>query len=117
MLLLIIIIESYFYRNTSMLASGIRGIRVQLRDGSDRLSTLFMRRRLGCLVCLLRGAPPPFHSVSAEILMIQDEGSCPKNEEMLCISVLFIGCETCSTFHRSRSRLNYFLTTILCEIK
>ncbi|UEC40094.1 MAG: hypothetical protein METHSR3v1_880001, partial [Methanothrix sp.] len=51
----------YFYRNTLMLASGIKGIRVQLGIESDPSSTIFMRRRLGCPVCLQRGASPPFH--------------------------------------------------------
>jgi len=46
-----------------MLASGIKGIRVQLGIESDPSSTIFMRRRLGCPVCLQRGASPPFHSV------------------------------------------------------
>jgi len=45
-----------------MLASGIKGIRVQLGIESDPSSTIFMRRRLGCPVCLQRGASPPFHS-------------------------------------------------------
>ena len=44
-----------------MLASGIKGIRVQLGIESDPSSTIFMRRRLGCPVCLQRGASPPFH--------------------------------------------------------
>ena len=51
----------HFYRNTLMLASGIKGIRVQLGIESDPSSTIFMRRRLGCPVCLQRGASPPFH--------------------------------------------------------
>ena len=50
----------HFYRNTLMLASGIKGIRVQLGIESDPSSTIFMRRRLGCPVCLQRGASPPF---------------------------------------------------------
>jgi hypothetical protein len=37
-----------FYRNTPMLASGIKGMRVQLGNGSDRDSISFMQRRLGC---------------------------------------------------------------------
>jgi hypothetical protein len=49
-----------FYRNTPMLASGIKGMRVQLGKGSDRYSISFMRRRLACPACLQRGAPPPF---------------------------------------------------------
>jgi hypothetical protein len=52
-----------FYRNTPMLASGIKGMRIQLRFGSELPGSVFMRRRLGCPVSLLRGAPPPFHSV------------------------------------------------------
>jgi hypothetical protein len=51
-----------FYRNTPMLASGIKGKRIQLRFGSELPGSIFMRRRLGCPVCLQRGAPPPFHS-------------------------------------------------------
>ena len=52
-----------FYRNTPMLASGIKGMRIQLRKGSDLFSTIFMRRRLACPACLQRGAPPPFDLV------------------------------------------------------
>ena len=39
-----------FYGNTPMLASGIKGIRVQLENGSDQYSS----------ACFQRGAPPPF---------------------------------------------------------
>ena len=50
-----------FYCNTPMLASGIKGMRIQLRFGSGLHGSAFMRRRLGCPVCLQRGAPPQFH--------------------------------------------------------
>jgi hypothetical protein len=39
---------------------GIKCIRVQLRNISDRYSTVSMRRRLACPACLQRGAPPSF---------------------------------------------------------
>jgi hypothetical protein len=54
---------SLFYSNTPMLASGIKCIRVQLRNGSDRYSAVSMRRRLACPACLQRGAPPPFDCI------------------------------------------------------
>jgi hypothetical protein len=38
----------YFYHNTPMLASGIKGMLIQLRKGSDLFSTIFMRRRCSC---------------------------------------------------------------------
>ena len=44
----------------SSLHTGIKGIRVQFRDGSVTLDTVFMRRRLACPACLQRGAPPSF---------------------------------------------------------
>jgi 5S rRNA maturation endonuclease (ribonuclease M5) len=50
-----------------MLASGIKGIRIQLRFGSAQLGSVFMRRRLGCPASLLRGAPPPFHSLGYSV--------------------------------------------------
>jgi hypothetical protein len=56
-----IIIKILFYLNTPMLASGIKGMRIQLRFGSELPGSAFMRRRLGCPVCLQRGAPPRFH--------------------------------------------------------
>jgi hypothetical protein len=49
-----------------MLASGIKGKRIQLRFGSELPGSIFMRRRLGCPVCLQRGAPPPFHFILAQ---------------------------------------------------
>ena len=45
-----------------MLASGIKGMHIQLRFESELHGSAFMRRRLGCPVCLQRGAPPPVHS-------------------------------------------------------
>ena len=56
-------IEIDFYRNTPMLASGIKGMRIQLRFGSELLGSSFMRRRLECPACLHRGAPPQFDLV------------------------------------------------------
>jgi hypothetical protein len=48
-----------FYRNIPMLVSGIKSMRIQLGNGLVRYSTIFMRRRLACSVCLQRGVPPP----------------------------------------------------------
>jgi len=53
-----------FYCNTPMLASGIKGMHIQLRFGSGLHGSAFMRRRLGCPVCLQRGAPSQFRSIS-----------------------------------------------------
>ncbi|MGB7544511.1 MAG: hypothetical protein WBL92_02805 [Methanothrix sp.] len=53
--------EDLFLKNTPMLASGIKGMRIQLRFGSELPGSIFMRRRLGCPFCLQRDAPPPFH--------------------------------------------------------
>jgi hypothetical protein len=46
-----------FYRNTPMLSSRIKGIRVQLRDGSACLIRLHAAAA-SCPVCLQRGPPP-----------------------------------------------------------
>jgi len=60
-----------------MLASGIKGIRIQLRKGSDRFSTIFMRRRLACSACLQRGAAPQFYWKNQRQLgSIQDRYRC-----------------------------------------
>jgi hypothetical protein len=58
-----------FYRNTPMLESGIKGMRIQLGFGSELPGSAFMRRRLGCPVCLQRGAPPPFRMKKTEKLI------------------------------------------------
>ena len=57
-----------------MLASGIKGMRIQLGFGSEFPGSAFMRRRLGCPVCLQRGALPTFHSCP-EFLKIPDFGN------------------------------------------
>jgi len=51
----------YFYRNTPMLASGIKGMRIQLRDRSGRFSAIFMRRHLACPAACCAGEPSQFH--------------------------------------------------------
>ena len=57
-----------------MLASGIKGMRIRLRFGSELPGSAFMRLRLGCPVCLQRGAPPLFHFLekSSDGISFQD---------------------------------------------
>jgi hypothetical protein len=56
----LVLFSFYFYRSTPMLASGIKGMRIQLRFGSAYPGSTFMRRRLGCPTACCAGAPLPF---------------------------------------------------------
>ena len=53
----------YFYSNTTMLAPGIKGIRIQLEFGSELPGSTFMRRRTPLQVDGASKALPPFHSL------------------------------------------------------